>query len=74
MNKFIIVYNSQVHPVEGKSSQQIENKIRQDWEQNQDMDVSVFKSYGVEISFQDYAYDKVVVISLEEWFELNKRK
>lgn len=72
MNKFVIVYQNQEKPVEAKSKESLEKKIRQDWEMSQSSDASVFDSHGVRIGFQDYCNGQVAVFTLDEWFELNK--
>jgi len=74
MNRFIILYKDQAHPIEGDTAAKIEKKIRQDWEQNQNLEASSFNSYGVRIGFQEYSRGEAVVMELETWFELNKKK
>ena len=74
MNRFIILYKDQAHPIEGDTAAKIEKKIRQDWELNQDTEASSFSSYGLDIGFQEYSCGEAVVMELETWFELNKRK
>ncbi|MDG1949428.1 MAG: hypothetical protein P8J32_01235 [bacterium] len=72
MNKFVIVYQNQEKPVEAKSKEWLEKKIRQDWEMSQNSDDSEFTSHGIQIGFQDYCNGQVVVLTLDEWFELKK--